>query len=103
MGKIVKLSVCCKICQQVTLIENVDLDGYNSWHAGTVIQKALPDVSADHRELMISNICPHCWEHMFPPEEEDDFPGLDDSLAKKMPDYEMKTGNEEEQPTKKGL
>lgn len=91
MAQIVKLSVCCKICGELTLIEKVDLDGYNSWHAGTVIQKALPELSDDDRELMISNICSKCWEGMFADADEED--SLENqNLVERMPDYERKTG-----------
>lgn len=98
MEKIVSLSVCCKICGENKGIRNVSLEGYNNWYNGVVIQKALPELSDDERELMITNICRQCWDGMFEELEkdqqkaEDDFPGLDDSLVKRMPDYERKTG-----------
>ena len=35
-----------------------------------LIQNAMPNLSADDRELLISGICGPCFDKMFPPEEE---------------------------------
>lgn len=47
----------------------VPTSGYNQLARGELIQVALPDVSADDRELMISGTCGTCWKKMFPDEE----------------------------------
>ena len=36
--------------------------GFNQWQNGKHIQDALPMLSDDQRELMISQICPTCFE-----------------------------------------
>lgn len=43
----------------------VDQGGYLAWLSGTVIQNALPDLTPDQRELMISKTCGSCWDEMF--------------------------------------
>jgi len=40
--------------------------GYKLWASGQAkIQDALPGLSEDERELLMSNICPVCWDKMF--------------------------------------
>ena len=39
---------------------------------GELIQEALPELSADQRELLISGTCPKCWDELFPPDEWDE-------------------------------
>ena len=40
--------------------------------AGENIQIAFPDLTADQREILISGICPECWDKIFPPEEDEE-------------------------------
>jgi hypothetical protein len=42
------------------------------WQSGDYIQDALPMLSADERELLISGICGHCFDTMFCEEEPED-------------------------------
>ena len=38
---------------------------YDRWQGGELIQKAMPHLTADQREFMISGTLPHEWdEHM---------------------------------------
>lgn len=40
--------------------------GYKRWASGQAhIQDALPGLSAAERELLISGICPVCWDKLF--------------------------------------
>lgn len=40
--------------------------GYTKWAKGQAkIQDALPGLTDDERELLMSNICPTCWDKMF--------------------------------------
>lgn len=44
--------------------------GYGGWISGSVnIQRAMPHVPKEERELLISGTCGECWDEMFPPEE----------------------------------
>lgn len=44
----------------------------NRYQIGEHIQDILPEVSADIRELFISQICPICWDNMFKGNDEED-------------------------------
>ena len=43
----------------------VPTDGLNRWSAGETIQTAMPKVSADDREFLISGISPKGWSSTF--------------------------------------
>lgn len=49
----------------------VDVDGYDRWRGGELIQNALPELSAEDRELLISHTCDGCWNMLFPEDEEE--------------------------------
>ena len=38
---------------------------WDNWQAGELIQRAMPELSADDREFLISSISPEGWERMF--------------------------------------
>jgi hypothetical protein len=61
----------CMRCGQVKSIALPDA-GFAAWQAGELIQVALPTVSADDRELLISGICGPCFDAMFPDEDDGD-------------------------------
>lgn len=43
-----------------------------NWKTGTLIQRAMPNLSADQRELLISHTCGKCWDRMFKVDDEDE-------------------------------
>ena len=43
----------------------VPRDGYLRWKKGGLIQKAMPEVSEDDREFLISGISPEGWKQIF--------------------------------------
>lgn len=48
-----------------------------SWQAGTLIQNAMPDLSADDREFLMTGVTPEEWNAQFGdiiPDEEGDIP-----------------------------
>ncbi len=49
----------------------VPLKGYNRWIKGEYIHTAMPEVSAEDREFLISSTSPEGWNILFPPEDED--------------------------------
>ena len=60
------LNARCLICNKMTTIKDVDMAGYKLWSEDKVlIQSALPDLSVDDRELLISGTCKTCWDSMF--------------------------------------
>lgn len=48
----------------------VEVEAYNRWQGGELIQVVFPDLSAEERELLISGTCPSCWDAMFGEEED---------------------------------
>lgn len=63
----VDIQVRCTICGDTHTIHDVPIEGYTRWVFGELIQRALPELSANDRELLISGICPTCWDEMFEP------------------------------------
>lgn len=61
----------CPFCGEYHEVEVSEAD-YWSWQGGQHIQVAMPYLSADEREILISGICTQCWDNMFPSEEEED-------------------------------
>jgi hypothetical protein len=69
----------CPSCGGTTKIV-VNRDGYLAWSRGdTLIQRAMPELSADDRERLITGFCTPCWDEMFAePEDDDDDDEVDD-------------------------
>lgn len=63
MNKIIK-NVRCDNCRNRFPIEVVYTD-YMAWRNGAVIQNAMPYLTADEQELLISATCGTCWDEMF--------------------------------------
>ena len=60
-----KIKTTCPICNEVHYVM-VDEIGFMRWQEeGEPIQFALPELSADDREMLLSGICPTCWDKMF--------------------------------------
>lgn len=57
----------CKVCLE-TIVITVSGDGYAQWRKGAAIQDALPQLTPDEREFLISQICGPCYNVMFPEE-----------------------------------
>ena len=63
------VAVPCRLCNEVADL-TVNIEGFVAWQGGKLIQEALPELSADQRELLISGTCDKCWNEMFPSDEE---------------------------------
>lgn len=63
--------VSCKNCLK-TFVLKVNKADLFAWIRGTLIQKALPYLTADERELLISETCGECWEKLFGGDGHDD-------------------------------
>lgn len=57
-----------------TLVVNCTEKEYDSWLAGELIQNAMPNVSAEHREFILTGITPEEWNATFSNIEEDVYP-----------------------------
>ena len=65
----VTLSIPCCQCGVVHKLR-VGLDDLQAWQSGEkLVQEAFPYLSADKRELLLTRICPDCWNMMFGQEE----------------------------------
>lgn len=63
-----EISCKCRICKEERIIK-VSKRSIELWKSGMHIQDAMPDVSADDREMLMSQICPTCWDRLFGEEE----------------------------------
>ena len=68
-----KIQRTCPCCNRLQTIE-VEDSQYNRWMAGENIQIAFPNLTPDQREILMSGICPECWEKIFPDEDEEEIP-----------------------------
>lgn len=66
----------CPWCGEEHEVE-VPMEGYLAWQSGELIQVAMPQLSADEREMLISGVCPKCWAKTFSDNEEEDFDDAD--------------------------
>ena len=56
-------ATCNKCEDQVEMAVNVD--DYTSWENGELIQNAMPYLTADEREVLISGICGPCFGGLY--------------------------------------
>lgn len=56
--------ITCKFCGGKHVLSARPLD-VQKWLDGAYIQDALPYLTPDERELMISGMCPTCWTKTF--------------------------------------
>lgn len=70
-NKEVTIITACPFCGRANEIEVNEAD-YWDWQDGELVQNAFPYLSADEREMLISGICPTCWEKTFGGEEEEE-------------------------------
>lgn len=89
-----KIKTTCPICKKVNYVE-VNAVGFMRWQEeGVCIQNALPELSADEREMLKTGICPTCWDKMFEGEEEDDDPDCDCEWVEEDSDYDYEAAEE---------
>ena len=54
----------CPICGETNYI-SVESEDWYAYVNGELAQNAFPYLFADEREMLISGICPTCWNKMF--------------------------------------
>jgi hypothetical protein len=54
----------CRSCRK-TFFVAVRREDYDKWRRGELIQKAMPYISADQRELFISQMCSTCFDELW--------------------------------------
>lgn len=63
-NKKISLQLTCIMCHTEHTI-TVPQRGYHRWKCGEHIQDALPQLSDDDRELLVSHICGKCFDKIF--------------------------------------
>jgi len=58
------LEPTCRQCGTTAQIPVLGPD-YDRWQNGELIQNAMPYLSADDREVLISGVCGTCFDNMF--------------------------------------
>ncbi len=61
----------CPICHELHTVI-VKVEDYFDWCNGKGTYEAFPYLSANERELLITGVCPKCWDAMMPAEEDED-------------------------------
>lgn len=70
-NKFIVLKTVCPACHTEHDVK-VKLDEFQEYVQGKKnIQVAMPSLSAEEREYLISGLCSKCWDEMFPPDDED--------------------------------
>jgi hypothetical protein len=59
-----KVTTKCAFCRKRHDVK-VSSAGYRAWRDGVKIQIAIPGLSEDDRERLVSGICPECWGEKF--------------------------------------
>ena len=69
-----RVDLTCMWCHEKWHIEAPE-EGLAAWKSGVLIQNALPELSDDEREALISSTHPWCWDTMMEEREgwEDDW------------------------------
>ena len=67
----ITIETVCPFCGHQNTIM-VYADDYERWQAGDLAQDCFPYLSAEDREMLISGICPKCWDSMFSIEEDEE-------------------------------
>lgn len=54
----------CPMCHKINTVE-LKTQQWWDWQLGGHIQDVAPELSPNEREMLISGICPTCWNKMF--------------------------------------
>lgn len=69
--KEVTIVTACPFCGHANEVAVNEAD-YWDWQDGALVQDAFPYLTADEREMLISGICPTCWEKTFGSDEDEE-------------------------------
>jgi len=84
------VTTVCPFCGKAhdVLVNEID---YLDWQDGKLAQDAFPYLSADEREMLISGICPTCWDGMFEGSADDDYED-EDEYTGDCDDFDIEMG-----------
>jgi len=60
----IRMTRNCTSCNKPVSIE-IKPSSLLFWRQGALIQDAFPYLNSSERELLLSGICPSCWDKMF--------------------------------------
>lgn len=55
------IKTTCPVCGKETVI-TVNKDAYEKYQNGGLVQNCFPELSPEIREMLITGICPTCWD-----------------------------------------
>lgn len=57
----------CMMCGNTSTLHYTakEAEGFRRWQNGELIQNAMPWLSADEREMLMTGTHPDCWDEMF--------------------------------------
>lgn len=60
-------ATCSKLCPIIDeeYVVTIDLAQYKDWKEGNFIQNAMPELSSNEREFLISGMTPAMWDNIF--------------------------------------
>lgn len=61
----------CPLCKETSTLQ-LDSDKVRAWQGGQFVQVVFPEMDADQRELLITGTHPHCWDLLFPDEDDEE-------------------------------
>lgn len=61
----------CPFCHSLHVVMTPEA-GFDRFIAGEHVQNALPGLSSNDRELLLSGVCPKCWGELYPEGEEEE-------------------------------
>ena len=64
----IRVECKCPMCGTINHVTITEAQ-YWRWQFGEHIQNVAPELSPNERELLISGICPKCWDNMWGGEE----------------------------------
>lgn len=63
-GEQIEQILLCKTCSKRIMLQFSASD-YRRWKSGELIQRAMPYLTADERELLMTGQCGKCFDKMF--------------------------------------
>ena len=82
-----EIRTTCPLCGRTSFVtvDSIDFNTYctgalaqDSYRTGALIQDVFPYLSADEREMLISGICPECWDAQLSEPEDEEEPWEED-------------------------
>lgn len=73
---IITIQRACPRCHKLQTVK-IDQHQYHRFMSGVEsIQTCFPNLKPNEREILMSGLCPKCWDILFPPDEDDWIPAI---------------------------